>query len=98
MKKIKRVGVLSIAKFQAVMMATVGLAIGLMVYWVQALLLHTTTAEAPMAKLASAFGPLVIILFPVTYGILGFVMGTVGAALYNLIARWIGGIEIELRD
>jgi hypothetical protein len=98
MKKIKRVGILSLAKFQAVMMGAVGLVIGLMAYLVQALLLGGTPAEAPEAQLAAAFGPMAIILFPVAYGIMGFIVGAVGAALYNLIAKWLGGIEIEIKD
>jgi len=36
------------------------------------------------------------IFMPVIYGVMGFVIGVVGAAVYNLIARWIGGIEVEV--
>lgn len=37
------------------------------------------------------------ILFPIFYGAIGFVAGTIGALLYNLFASWVGGIEIELQ-
>jgi hypothetical protein len=30
------------------------------------------------------------------YGVMGLVGGAVGAALYNLVAGWIGGIEVEI--
>nr|MBA3273122.1 DUF3566 domain-containing protein [Chthoniobacterales bacterium] len=30
------------------------------------------------------------------YGIMGFVLGALSAALYNVIAKWIGGIEVEV--
>ena len=36
------------------------------------------------------------IFMPVIYGVLGFVIGVVGAAIYNLVAGWIGGIEVEV--
>jgi hypothetical protein len=36
------------------------------------------------------------ILIPVIYGVMGFIFGVIGAAVYNLIARWIGGIEVEV--
>ncbi len=36
------------------------------------------------------------IFMPIIYGVMGFVGGIVAAALYNLFARWIGGIEVEV--
>ena len=30
------------------------------------------------------------------YGLMGVVGGAIGAALYNLVAGWVGGIEVEL--
>lgn len=38
------------------------------------------------------------IFMPVLYGIMGFVGGIIMAALYNLFARWIGGIEVEVEE
>jgi hypothetical protein len=35
-------------------------------------------------------------LMPIIYGVMGFFVGVIGAAFYNLIARWIGGIEVEV--
>ena len=36
------------------------------------------------------------ILMPVIYGVMGFILGVIGAAVYNFVARWIGGIELEV--
>ena len=36
------------------------------------------------------------IFMPVIYGVMGFVGGVVCAAIYNLFAGWIGGIEVEV--
>ncbi len=36
------------------------------------------------------------IVMPFMYGVMGFVMGAIGASLYNLIARKVGGFELEL--
>ena len=33
----------------------------------------------------------------VFYGVLGFIFGALGAFLYNLIARWLGGIEMQVQ-
>ena len=35
------------------------------------------------------------ILAPVIYGAMGFVFGAIGAWIYNLVAKWLGGIEIQ---
>jgi multisubunit Na+/H+ antiporter MnhB subunit len=36
------------------------------------------------------------IFMPVIYGVMGFIGGITMAAIYNLIARWIGGFEVEI--
>lgn len=43
----------------------------------------------------AGFGTIFAILMPVMYGVFGVIGGAVGAALYNLVAGWVGGIEME---
>jgi hypothetical protein len=53
------------------------------------------SSTAPAAAVAGImFG--MGILMPVIYGVMGFIGGVLGAAVYNLVARWIGGIELEV--
>ena len=52
------------------------------------------TAETTVAPIQ--FGWIGIIIFPIFYGVLGFLTGAVGAWVYNLLAKWIGGVELEL--
>ena len=44
-------------------------------------------------------GPLVgagaIVIMPIFYGVFMFVMGLIQAALYNLAAKWTGGLEVD---
>ena len=41
----------------------------------------------------------VIYLFgPVFSGIIGFVFFVIFAAIYNLLAGWLGGIEVEIKN
>ena len=35
---------------------------------------------------------------PVFAGVLGFIFFVVFAALYNALAQWLGGIEVEVKD
>ncbi|MGC2129493.1 MAG: hypothetical protein WA629_05275 [Candidatus Aquilonibacter sp.] len=47
-----------------------------------------------------SFGPLSIVLFPILFAVFlfvaGFLYGLIGGALYNLVAGWIGGVEVQL--
>jgi uncharacterized membrane protein len=56
---------------------------------------QTQAAGAPAAAIMGLmFG--MGIFMPIIYGVMGFVFGALGAVVYNLIARWIGGIEVEV--
>lgn len=35
---------------------------------------------------------------PVFMGILGFIFFVLFAGLYNLLAKWLGGFEVEIKD
>lgn len=43
------------------------------------------------------FGTVFAILMPVMYGVFGIIGGAIGAALYNLVSGWVGGIEVEIQ-
>jgi hypothetical protein len=43
-----------------------------------------------------AFGAGFAVFVPVIYGAIGFIFGALTAAIYNLVAKWIGGIEVEV--
>jgi hypothetical protein len=36
------------------------------------------------------------VFLPITYGIMGFVMTLIMAALYNGLAKLVGGVEIDV--
>ena len=42
------------------------------------------------------FGLGSIIIFPILYGLIGGIVATIVAALYNLAAGWVGGLQIDL--
>lgn len=39
-----------------------------------------------------------IFLFPILYSIAGFIGGLVLGAIYNLVAKWVGGVEVETEE
>jgi hypothetical protein len=42
------------------------------------------------------FGTIFALAFPVIYAVLGYLGVALGCAIYNLVAGWVGGIEVEL--
>ena len=39
-----------------------------------------------------------MILMPLLYAAMGFVFGVISGAVYNLVAKWTGGIEFTVTD
>lgn len=94
---IRRVGPLSLAKISGVLYALMGLLLG----GIFSLVSVVGGAFAPQGSDAGMagmlFGAAAIVVLPIFYGLLGFIMSLIGAALYNLIAGWVGGIELEVQ-
>jgi hypothetical protein len=40
----------------------------------------------------------VYLLMPILMGFIGFVFFVIFAAIYNLLAGWLGGIEVEIKN
>jgi len=50
---------------------------------------------APPLPIMFGMGIGFILLIPVMYAAMGFVFGVLAAALYNLLTRWLGGLELD---
>jgi hypothetical protein len=97
---IRRFGVLSVAKIAGAVYALIGLIAGGIMALV-ALMggFAGMAAEDPNSALASTFvGVGSVVIFPIIYGCLGFIGGALSSALYNLIAGFIGGIQLEIES
>jgi len=101
-RRIKRIAPLPAGKMLGVLYACMGL-IFLPFVAVAGLIgvFAEQTQQSQGAGSAATIGIVVMmvvfgLLIPVFYGVMGFVAGVVGAAIYNVIAQWIGGIEVEV--
>ena len=96
---IRRVGVLSVAKIAAALYALMGLIIGAFIS-----LFALVGSMAAMgggndnAVLGIFMGVGAVVALPIFYGVLGGVFAAISAALYNLVAGFVGGIEIEVES
>lgn len=91
---VKRIGPLSLAKVSGILYAVVGLVIGCVLALIATIGgTATQTAEGPV--LGMVFGIGAVFFVPIIYGGLGFLVALLMAALYNLAAGIVGGIEIH---
>jgi hypothetical protein len=92
---IRRVAPLSCAKIAALMYMLIGLVIGAVFSLVA--LAGSAFGGGENAGLGAIFGIGAVILLPIFYGCLGFVMTAVMALLYNLFAGIVGGVNVEVQ-
>ena len=90
MQKVKKIGVLSFAKILGLLYAIFGLIVGALFS------LFPLTGFVGAADVGLFFGTASIIIFPIIYGIMGFIGGLITAFFYNLVAGKIGGLELEI--
>lgn len=83
-----RIGPLSAAKVVAVLYAIFGLVMG--AFFSVAALLRADGGVAPR------WGVAAVVVFPVLYGVGGFVVTLIAAWLYNVVAGAVGGVELDL--
>ena len=99
---LKRLEPMSVAKIYGVICVFIGFLVGVVsaaVGWFARSVFESAGAAAGPSPFSEGFGYLfgtgAILSFPIFYGIMGFVFGYLGAAIYNWIAGHIGGIEME---
>jgi len=97
---VRKFGVLSTAEITAILYAIMGLIFGLLyaIFVSLTMAIAKTGPVYPGLKFAGVglVWVIGIIVFPILYGIIGFIVTIIGTALYNAIAPKIGGIKIEL--
>ena len=99
---LKSVGALSCGKVLGILCALLGLLIGLPIAFFSLIGAVASTGSPKSGSDGLIFGTLfgvgAVIFLPIFYGIIGFVGGLISALLYNLIARLVGGIELEVEQ
>jgi hypothetical protein len=90
MKRIKRFGVYQTSKVAAVIFFFVGLIFIIPFGLIVQLTIGRNSPSIPFG------GGLLFFMLPVLYGVMAFIMTAITCCIYNLIAKWTGGIEFEL--
>jgi len=92
MQILKSVGVMSVAKIMGLVYGCMGL---LFAPFFLLFALIGSLAGEQKTPFAGIIGIVFAILMPVFYGAIGFITGAIGALLYNVMAKWVGGFELE---
>ena len=94
MAQIKKFGVLQTAKFAAVMYfiltAIVMIPLGLIG------MVMSSVGGGREGLVGALFGGVFIFMAPIIYAVLGFIFVGLTCLVYNLVAQYVGGIEIEI--
>jgi len=96
MKEIKKIGILAAARIGGILGALMGLIYAIV--FLLSMSFSSLPIDPTITQITGGRIWVLIFLLPLTYLIYGFFIGIIISALYNLITRWVGGIEIELND
>jgi len=98
MRKIKRVGVLSLAKIHGAITFCIALVIIAPIFLLMSVFgaMSSMGDRNPFGAIGVVGGIFISVLIPIFYGCIGFVVGAITGFVYNLVAGWVGGVEVEL--
>lgn len=98
--EIKKINIWSLAKIVALINIIIGFIFGLIVTSIAIRLRSGTISEELSALEIQPLLPVLkfaFIVYPIYYGVIGFIGSVVFGALYNLLALKVGGIIIETK-
>jgi hypothetical protein len=98
--KIRSVAPLSVGKIFGAIYGALGLLIGLVFALISLVgALAVANQQGGLGGLPPiAFGIAAVIVAPIFYGMIGFLGGVITAAIYNVAAGILGGIEVDLGE
>lgn len=94
MARLKKIKIIPFALFQGLLGGHVGLLLGI-IYSVGGFFYDLITTGGLNYGTALAF--LALLGMPAIFAAVGFVLGIIEAILFNLLASWYGGIQLDFR-
>jgi hypothetical protein len=93
---VTRVSPWSVAKIAALLYGIIGLVVGAIVSLVSGIFGTALAAQNNDAWIGTLFGASAIVVLPILYGIGGGIMAAFSAFIYNIAARIVGGVRIDV--
>lgn len=99
-RRLKRIAPLQAGKVLGILYAFMGLIIVpfFLLFALVGAFAQPDQSNGAAGAIAAGMMVVMAVLAPVMYGVMGFIFGIISAALYNLIAKWVGGLEFEVED
>ena len=92
-RRIKRISPVQLGKMLALLYGIIGLiAIPFFLFMAAMSSQLPPDQRGPMM----AMGAGAALFAPVLYAVVGFIGGIIGAVIYNVVAKWVGGVEVEV--
>ncbi len=95
-REIRRFEPISVANIAGVSYIFLGLILGVFYAFLGMAMPAEIFDEMPMFRFMFGVGS--IFILPFMYGVIGWLAGFIGSSLYNVLARKIGGIRLEIAD
>jgi hypothetical protein len=95
MATVRRIGPGSAFKVGLVLYGIMGLLIGI-IFAAVSMLGGALAPPAETGMFRMFFGAGAIVVLPICYGVIGGISGALGAVIYNLVAGWVGGLEVDI--
>ncbi len=99
-RKVEKLGIFSFAKIGGLFGIIYGLIAGILLTAIVQLTKNTSQGAEQITQqfgTISSIGSLSLIIFPIIYGAMYFIVAAVTAFIYNFLAKQVGGIEITLK-
>jgi hypothetical protein len=97
MKMIKKFEPLSVMRISAIGYGAMGLLEGAIFSVIFTMIPMADQAHQNMPRWTGMmFGGFAIVFFPILFAIMGAIAGGLGAVIYNVAARFVGGIVVEV--
>jgi hypothetical protein len=93
---IKRIGPVSCAKVTGLLYVILGIVFGAILS-MMSLVGGFASDTSGGAGFGAFYGVGAIVVFPILYGGMGFIATLIGAWLYNVLAGFVGGVEMDLQ-
>ena len=95
MSVVKRIGPGSAFKLGMVLYGILGFVAALFVELVLVARMNLTGATQPPRNVFP-FGPGALFVLPLIYALIGGIFAALGALLYNVASKWVGGLEVDI--
>ena len=97
-RRLSSIGPLKLGITLGVIYGILSLIIAVPLFLIISLAGAASAAKGGGQALPALFSGVFVIFLPIIYAVLGFIAGVIMAFIYNLVAKWIGGIEFTTED